>query len=141
MEVDDEPQLLEEKLAHLSEYDNLTQLHILIEEVDRMLDHAIQPHILWFERRIDYVIAYSALNWRDLQQQSFDPYLAEFAQRVIQTGQRIMDDWSVGPLFDISDYYTMLHTVDEIRAYYYEHYAKDETDPDLFGMIAGMERL
>lgn len=143
MDVDDDYdyESLEGKLEHLSDYDNLTQLHLLIQEIDHFMDHAIQPDHVWFEQRIDYVIAYSALNWRDLTGQSFDPYLSGLAGTIIRSGQQLMDDWSVGPVFDLSEYYTMLHAVEEARAHFFEHYAKDETDVDLFQVIAGMERL
>lgn len=143
MDVDDEYdyESLEEKLEHLSDYDNLTQLQLLIQEIEFMMDHGLQPDAVWFERRIDYVIAYSALNWRDLTEQTFDERLAAWCRTIIQSGQKLMDDWSVGPLFDISEYYTMLHTVEETRAYFFEHYAKDDEDADLFQVMAGMERL
>lgn len=143
MDVDDEYdyESLEEKLEHLSDYDNLTQLQLLIQEIEFMMDHALQPSQEWFERRIDYVIAYSALNWRDLAEQSFDERLAIWCRTIIRSGQKLMDDWSVGPIFDLGDYYTMLHAVEEARAHFFEHYAKDDTDVDLFQVIAGMERL
>lgn len=143
MDVDDEYdyESLEEKLEHLSEYSNLTQLQLLIQEIEFMMDHGLQPDAPWFERRIDYVIAYSALNWRDLTEQTFDERLATWCRTILQSGQKLMDDWSVGPIFDISDYYTMLHAVEEARAHFFEHYAKDDTDVDLFQVIAGMERL
>lgn len=143
MDVDDEYdyESLEEKLEHLSDYDNLTQLQLLIQEIEFMMDHGLQPDAVWFEKRIDHVIAYSALNWRDLTEQTFDERLAAWCRTIIQSGQKLMDDWGVGPIFDISDYYTMLHAVEEARAHFFEHYAKDDTDVDLFQVIAGMERL
>lgn len=143
MEMDcDTDQLLEEKLKHLSEYDNTTQLLLLIDEIERIMDYAIQPPIQWFEQRIDHVIAYSGLKWSGLASQTFDDHLATIGSTVIRCGQQIMDDWSVSPLFDISDYYTMLHAVNEARIYFNAHYMiPNHDDGELFDVMAGIANL
>jgi hypothetical protein len=143
MDVDtQEERTLEEKLEYLSEYDNNTQLYLLIHEIEHLMDHAIQPPITWFEQRIDYVILYSGLNWRDFVAQSYDEHLSRMCRTIIQSGQQIMEDWSVSPMFDMSDYYTLLHTVNEARAYFTETYSTTQDNVgDLLEVIAGMDRL
>ncbi len=132
---------LEEKLEHLGEYDNLTQLQLLIQEIDHLVDHAIQPPREWFETRMDHVLLYAGLNWRDLADQSFDSQLSDGAKRIVQCGVAIMDQWSTMPVFDLSEYYTLLHTVEETYTYFVTQYGEEKTDVDLFDVMAGLDRL
>lgn len=133
----------EEQLDHLEEYDNRTQLRLLITEIEFIMEHGMQPPYDWFERRMDHVIAYSALHWKDLAEEyNEDEILAEGCRRIVQSCVELMNEWSVGPVFDLSTYYLLVHAVDDVRRHYFEHYVAEEEDEDrLFGLISSMERL
>jgi hypothetical protein len=143
MDVDlEKEESLEYQLEHLEEYDNRTQLRLLLTEIEFVTEHGLQPPCDWFERRVDIVIAYSGLHWRELAEEyEEDPYLTEWSQRIMKSCMDIMDDWSVGPMFDLSTYYSLLHDVDDLRRYYFEKYVPDEDEDGLFGLISGIQGL
>lgn len=138
MDLDVE-ETFEYQLEHLEEYDNLTQLRLIIQEIEFITDHALQPSVDWFERRMDFVIAYSALNWKELAEQTHDPYLSEKSRTIVEDCVQLMDQWSSAPIFDLSIFYSLVHTVEEVRDYYFKYYTTEEDD--LFDIIAGIKQL
>jgi hypothetical protein len=119
---------LEERLAHLEEYDNLEQLALLYEE----LSVIGRPDEAWYESRYRIVDTYSRLNFSAIARrfEHRDAYLAETAQRIFAFAAEIVDQWSTSPLFDLRVYMALIEELYQMMTYYHLNYdqAMEEVD-------------
>ena len=128
---------LEERLAHLEEYDNLEQLALLYEELCVLG----QPDEAWYRSRYRIVETYSRLNFSAISRrfEYRDGYLAETAQRIFAFAAEIVDQWSTGPTFDLRIYMALIEELYQMMTYYHFNYdqAMEEID-DLADQIMEM---
>ena len=62
---------MEEKLEHLEDFDNETQLELLHYEIEHIVMHGEQPNEAWYDERMNHIQAYQSIDWKDLAARSY----------------------------------------------------------------------
>lgn len=134
---------IEEALYQIDDYDNMTQLQMLNQEIQHIMDHGIQPPQEWFEMRFQKVYQYSELDWMKLvrQFQGKDTYITETCHNIVIMIQEIMDEWAVSPIFNLSTYYQLMYDMENLVTVYQTQYVGNGTDEDMADLILGMANL
>lgn len=134
---------VEDALYQIDDYDNMTQLQMLNQEIQHIMDHGIQPPQEWFEMRFQKVYQYSELNWMKLvhQFQGKDAYVTETCHTIVIMIQEIIDEWAVSPIFNLSTYYQLMYDMENLVTVYQTQYVGNGTDEDMADLILGMANL
>jgi len=139
---------IEEALYQIEDYDNMTQLQMLNQEIQHIMEHGIQPPQEWFEMRFQKVYQYSELDWMKIANQfrgkdtSYEAtYLVETCDNIVMMIQSIIDEWGVSPIFTLSTYYQLLYDMENLITVYRNTYIGDETDEDMADLLVGISQL
>lgn len=139
---------IEEALYQIEDYDNMTQLQMLNQEIQHIMEHGVQPPQEWFEMRFQKVYQYSELDWMKIvkQFQGKDTsdeatYIMETCHTIVLMIQTIIDEWAVSPVFNLSTYYQLINDMENLITVYRTIYIGDETDEDMADLILGISQL
>ena len=134
---------MEMQLEELHQHPETMQLHMLTHEIEHIHEHGIQPSPSWYEARFLKLYEYSELNWEEwsLSFSIKNPYVAEGATRIHRALDRLIEEWSVHPIFDLSIYYQLLHDMNELWEYYQSEYVDEMGDDDVSDLISGLKHL
>ena len=139
---------IEEALYQIEDYDDMTQLQMLNQEIQHIMDHGIQPPQEWFEMRFQKVYQYSEIDWIRIVRQfqgkdtSYEAtYIVETCHNIVLMIQSIIDEWGVSPIFTLSTYYQLLYDMEHVVTLYRTLYIGSETDDDIADLIVGISQL
>ncbi len=143
MDTMDTMESAEMQLEELEQHPEATQLQLLVYEIDHFHEHGIQPSTDWYEARFLKIYAYSELHWQDLanQFQHKNDYIYETATKISEMLAYLIEQWGASPIFDLSVYYQLVHSMNELWEHYSTTYVGDEKDEDIVDLIAGMTHL
>jgi hypothetical protein len=115
---------MENKLEHLEEFDNETQLELLHHEIEHIIMHGEQPTEVWYQERIHYIQAYQSIDWKDLASRSYqhDSKIHEAAVHIIDHLEYLEDEWSTAPTFSLSVYQRLLELIRSVWKHYSHEY-------------------
>ena len=115
---------MEDKLEHLEDYDNETQLHLLYHEIDHIVMHGITPNEDWYENRIKYIHNYQEVDWKLEAMRSYqqDDKIYELSLSIIDHIDQLVDEWSTSPTFNLCVYQRLLETIRTLWKYYSHEY-------------------
>jgi len=130
-------------MEYIHEYDNETQLIMLIKEITQILAHSFTPPDDWFEERFSFVFTYSELDWTGLinRMMARNPSIAQAAQQVIHRLQALILQWSQGPIFDVVLYRDTLIEIQAIWFHYKSMYMGDEKDIEVMELTEMMAHM
>jgi hypothetical protein len=130
-------------LEELQQHSEVRQLELLIYESEHLQEHGVQPSFEWFEARFLKIYQYSELNWADLalRYQFDNADLARQASEIQRAPQYLIDEWSVGPVFDLEVYDGVLHAIQTLWTYYDAEYVDESGDIDVSDLISDMKHL
>lgn len=139
---------IEEALYQIEDYDNMTQLQMLNQEIQHIMEHGVQPPQEWFEMRFQKVYQYSELDWIKIVKQfqgkdtsNEATYIMETCHTIVLMIQTIIDEWAVSPVFNLSTYYQLINDMENLITVYRTIYIGDETDEDMADLILGISQL
>jgi hypothetical protein len=142
-EICDITEITDMGMEYIHEYDNETQLKMLIKEIKQILAHSFTPPDDWFEERFGFVFTYSELDWTGLinRMMARNPHIAQAAQQVVHRIQALILQWSQGPTFDIILYRDTLIEIQAIWFYYKAMYMGNEKDIDVVELTEMMAHI
>ncbi len=133
----------EMQLEELQQHTEVRQLELLCYESEHIQEHGVQPSYEWFETRFFKIYQYSELNWIDLAHRYHldNAPLAHQATEIKRALQHLIDEWAVGPVFDLEVYDGVLHAIQALWAYYEAEYVDEAGDDEVSDLISGMTHL
>jgi len=136
---------MEEKLEHLEDFDNATQLELLYYEIDHIIMHGIQPNETWYNDRMNIIESYHNIDWKDLATRSYqlDDKMYESAINIIDHLEQLEDEWSTCPTFNLCVYQRLLEMIRLVWKYYArEYYVMDKTETvDILDLMNSMDNI
>jgi hypothetical protein len=136
---------MEEKLEHLEDFDNQTQLELLYHEIQHIIMHGIRPYEDWYEDRMNHIQAYQTIDWKDLAVRSYqrDHKMYDAAINIIDHLDQLEDEWSTYPTFNLCVYQRLLEMVRSVWKYYaHEYYVTDNTKTvDILDLMNSMDNM
>ena len=101
---------MEDKLEHLDDFNNETQLELLYHEIEHIMMHGVQPNEAWYQDRIKYIQAYQTIDWNDLAARSYqcDSKTYDAATNVIDHLEQLEDEWETYPTFNLCVYQRLM---------------------------------
>lgn len=145
-ELEEEPfDDMEEKLEHLDDFDNETQLQILYYEINHILIHGLQPNENWYEDRVNYIHHYQTIDWKDLAVRSYqrDDIVYNAAVNIIDHLEQLDEEWSTSPTFNLGIYQRLLAAIRAVWNYYSrEYHVMDKTNTvDILDLMNSMDSM
>jgi len=142
---DDAMEDMEEKLEHLEEFDNETQLHLLYHEINHILIHGVQPNEDWYENRVQYIQTYKTIDWKDLAIRSYqrDDMVYNTATNILDHLEQLEDEWSSSPTFNLCIYQRLIEAIRAVWTYYSrEYHVMDKTNTvDILDLMNSMDNM
>jgi len=136
---------MEDKLEHLQEFDNETQLELLYYEIDHIIMHGEQPNESWYSERMDHIQAYQSIDWKDLATRSYqrDDKIYEATVAIIDHIEQLEEEWSTCPTFNLCVYQRLIETIRSVWKYYsHEYYVTDMTKTvDILDLMNSMDNM
>lgn len=134
-----------QKTSELQNYDNLTQLKLLISEIDYIIKNNITaPTEIWFDDRFTkYIIPYYNLDWEILQRKfkNTDMYIHDNSILIRDQLDLLLEQRYTITFFNLFVYQTMLNNVYAFWNYYNTKYIQNETDDDFIELMIGIATL
>ena len=145
MQQDDMTEDMEEKLEHLEDFDNVTQLELLYYEIDHIIMHGIQPNETWYSDRMNHIQAYQSINWKEQAVRSYqrDDTVYDATIMIIDHLEQLEEEWSTSPTFNLCVYQRLISTIRSIWKYYSrEYYVMDHTNTvDILDLMNSMDAM
>ena len=136
---------MEEKLEHLQDYDNETQLELLHYEMEHIMMHGEQPNEAWYEERMNHIHAYQSIDWKDLAARSYqrDNKMYEAAMNIMDHIEQLEDEWSTSPVFNLCVYQRLIEMIRSVWKYYSdEYYVTDVSKTvDILDLMNSMDNM
>jgi hypothetical protein len=132
-----------EYAAHLDALDNLTQLALLREEIQSILQRSTPPPPSWYTQRIRKIYTYAELNWAGFAA-DFEGKNTELYRTALHIQGRLahlITEWSCGPDFSLEQYAALLNEIASLWTTYHTTYVGNETDEDILDIIQDMTHM
>jgi hypothetical protein len=120
---------LEEKLQNIENYNKVTQLHILIEEIHDILHVKVNPSAEWYEIRVGKLYEYMEIDWDELETrfQHTDEFMYTHVPQLSKALHYLTTEWNTTLQFNLYDYGTALMELNTIWMHYKEYYMGSDT--------------
>jgi hypothetical protein len=136
---------MEEKLEHLEDFDNETQLELLYHEMDHIMMHGEQPTESWYEERMNHIQAYQTIDWKALASRSYqhDSKVYQASMHIIDHLEQLEDEWSTSPTFNLCVYHRLLELIRLVWKHYsHEYCVMDRTKTvDILDLMNSMDNI
>lgn len=129
-------------LNKLDDFDNLTQLHVLFEEIKIIYANNIKPNNDWYENRIVKIYKYSELDWLNISKQfKKNSYMFHTSKKIHYLIQYILNEWSSNPYFNLFQYGILLENISSLWDYYSKNYIGQEKDDDIVDLTIELANI
>ena len=131
--------------SELKKYDNLTQLKLLISEIDYIIKNNLAaPNKEWFDDRFtNHIVMYYNLDWEILQRKfkNTDAYIHDNSILIRDELDTLLEQRYTITFFNLFVYQSMLNNVYTFWNYYNTKYIQNETDDDFIELMIGIATL
>ncbi len=131
--------------SDLKKYDNLTQLKLLISEIDYIIkNNLVAPNKEWFEDRFtNHILQYYNIDWEILQRKfkNTDSYIYDNSLIIRDELDTLLEQRYTVTYFNLFVYQLALNNIYSFWNYYNTKYIQNETDDDFIDLMIGIATL
>jgi hypothetical protein len=134
---------LEMKLGNMTDYLEIDQLAMLIQEVKYICHYEMSPPDDWFETRVDKLFIYHKLEWKSMAQRFYFKDMALHVQcvNIIQGLESLLGSYEMVGHFHLGEYLHTLEVIQKTWNFYEAKYVGGETDYSIVDITESMMYL